>query len=192
MPFSSRSTWAQVMNEGPGHVPLHKIPENMRKQAEWCQVGPCHPSRLPCNYLTETAHQMCAGHLKCTVRPGKDLCSDSGSVWCRAGSALLHAGSPDHGHRARVRPHHLRHRCSHHWGLGCDFISRASLLPSLPLVPTSPGLPHGKSKRGSSGHVSGACHVHWMPTLETSSTVASHSNCEWHVHHAQGRRCCAT
>ena len=24
------------MNEGPGHVPLHKIPENMRKQLEWC------------------------------------------------------------------------------------------------------------------------------------------------------------
>ncbi len=27
---------AQVMNEGPGHVPLHKIPDNMRKQLEWC------------------------------------------------------------------------------------------------------------------------------------------------------------
>lgn len=26
----------QVMNEGPGHVPLHKIPENMRLQTEWC------------------------------------------------------------------------------------------------------------------------------------------------------------
>lgn len=26
----------QVMNEGPGHVPLHKIPENMAKQLEWC------------------------------------------------------------------------------------------------------------------------------------------------------------
>ena len=25
-----------MMNEGPGHVPLHKIPENMRKQLEWC------------------------------------------------------------------------------------------------------------------------------------------------------------
>ena len=30
----------QVMNEGPGHVPLHKIPENMRKQMEWCNEAP--------------------------------------------------------------------------------------------------------------------------------------------------------
>lgn len=30
----------QVMNEGPGHVPLHKIPENMRKQTEWCNEAP--------------------------------------------------------------------------------------------------------------------------------------------------------
>ena len=28
------------MNEGPGHVPLHKIPENMRKQTEWCNEAP--------------------------------------------------------------------------------------------------------------------------------------------------------
>lgn len=30
----------QVMNEGPGHVPLHKIPDNMRKQLEWCHEAP--------------------------------------------------------------------------------------------------------------------------------------------------------
>lgn len=28
------------MNEGPGHVPLNKIPENMRKQLEWCNEAP--------------------------------------------------------------------------------------------------------------------------------------------------------
>ena len=35
--------WAkdvQVMNEGPGHVPLHKIPENMQNQLEWCHEAP--------------------------------------------------------------------------------------------------------------------------------------------------------
>ena len=35
--------WAmdvQVMNEGPGHVPLHKIPENVEKQAKWCNEAP--------------------------------------------------------------------------------------------------------------------------------------------------------
>ncbi|OGP13516.1 MAG: phosphomethylpyrimidine synthase ThiC [Deltaproteobacteria bacterium RIFCSPLOWO2_02_FULL_50_16] len=30
----------QVMNEGPGHVPLHRIKENMEKQLEWCHEAP--------------------------------------------------------------------------------------------------------------------------------------------------------
>jgi len=30
----------QVMNEGPGHVPLNKIPENMQKQLDWCIEAP--------------------------------------------------------------------------------------------------------------------------------------------------------
>jgi phosphomethylpyrimidine synthase len=30
----------QVMNEGPGHVPLHLIHENMAKQLEWCHEAP--------------------------------------------------------------------------------------------------------------------------------------------------------
>ncbi|RYD81709.1 MAG: phosphomethylpyrimidine synthase ThiC [Verrucomicrobiaceae bacterium] len=35
--------WAhgvQVMNEGPGHVPMHLIHENMQKQLEWCHEAP--------------------------------------------------------------------------------------------------------------------------------------------------------
>ena len=28
------------MNEGPGHIPLHKIPENMEKQLDWCNEAP--------------------------------------------------------------------------------------------------------------------------------------------------------
>lgn len=28
------------MNEGPGHVPLNKIPENMEKQLDWCSEAP--------------------------------------------------------------------------------------------------------------------------------------------------------
>jgi len=28
------------MNEGPGHIPLHKIPENMEKQLDWCSEAP--------------------------------------------------------------------------------------------------------------------------------------------------------
>jgi len=30
----------QVMNEGPGHVPMHMIKENMDKQLEWCDEAP--------------------------------------------------------------------------------------------------------------------------------------------------------
>jgi len=29
-----------VMNEGPGHIPLHLIKENMEKQLEWCDEAP--------------------------------------------------------------------------------------------------------------------------------------------------------
>ena len=30
----------QVMNEGPGHVPMHLIKENVEKQMEWCKEAP--------------------------------------------------------------------------------------------------------------------------------------------------------
>ncbi|KAA8496537.1 Phosphomethylpyrimidine synthase, chloroplastic [Porphyridium purpureum] len=39
----TRRAWeydVQVMNEGPGHVPMHKIPENMKNQLEWCSEAP--------------------------------------------------------------------------------------------------------------------------------------------------------
>jgi len=39
----TRIAWdhdVQVMNEGPGHVPMHRIKENMDKQLEWCGEAP--------------------------------------------------------------------------------------------------------------------------------------------------------
>ncbi|HEY0673445.1 MAG TPA: phosphomethylpyrimidine synthase, partial [Longimicrobiales bacterium] len=39
----NRVAWeydVQVMNEGPGHIPMHRIKENMDKQLEWCQEAP--------------------------------------------------------------------------------------------------------------------------------------------------------
>ncbi|XP_020701832.2 phosphomethylpyrimidine synthase, chloroplastic [Dendrobium catenatum] len=39
----TRRAWekdVQVMNEGPGHIPMHKIPENMVKQLDWCNEAP--------------------------------------------------------------------------------------------------------------------------------------------------------
>ena len=39
----TKRAWAQhvqVMNEGPGHIPMHMIKENMEKQVEWCDEAP--------------------------------------------------------------------------------------------------------------------------------------------------------
>ena len=39
----TRIAWeydVQVMNEGPGHIPMHQIKENMEKQLEWCDEAP--------------------------------------------------------------------------------------------------------------------------------------------------------
>jgi phosphomethylpyrimidine synthase len=39
----TKRAWAQhvqVMNEGPGHVPMHLIKENMEKQLKWCDEAP--------------------------------------------------------------------------------------------------------------------------------------------------------
>jgi phosphomethylpyrimidine synthase len=39
----TRIAWdyeVQVMNEGPGHIPMHLIRENMEKQLEWCSEAP--------------------------------------------------------------------------------------------------------------------------------------------------------
>jgi phosphomethylpyrimidine synthase len=39
----TKIAWAhdvQVMNEGPGHIPMHLIRENMEKQLEWCDEAP--------------------------------------------------------------------------------------------------------------------------------------------------------
>jgi phosphomethylpyrimidine synthase len=39
----TRRAWefdVQVMNEGPGHVPMHMIQENVQKQLEWCGEAP--------------------------------------------------------------------------------------------------------------------------------------------------------
>jgi phosphomethylpyrimidine synthase len=52
----TKRAWAkgvQVMNEGPGHVPMHMIEENMAKQLEWCHeapfytLGPAHHRHRP-------------------------------------------------------------------------------------------------------------------------------------------------
>ncbi len=78
----------QVMNEGPGHVPMHMIKENMEKQLEWCDEAPFYT----------------LGPLTTDIAPGYDhLTSGIGAAmigWY--GTALLcyvtpkeHLGLPD-------------------------------------------------------------------------------------------------
>ncbi len=83
--------WAhgvQVMNEGPGHVPLHLIPENMRKQLAWCHEAPFYT----------------LGPLPTDIAPGYDHITGAigGAMIAQRGCAMLcyvtrkeHLGLPD-------------------------------------------------------------------------------------------------
>jgi len=60
----------QVMNEGPGHVPLNKIPENMQKQLDWCNeapfytLGPLATDIAPAyDHITSAIEQLPSEHL---------------------------------------------------------------------------------------------------------------------------------
>jgi phosphomethylpyrimidine synthase len=78
----------QVMNEGPGHVPLHRIPENVTKQMEWCMEAPFYT----------------LGPVVTDIAPGYDHITSAigAAVIAAAGVALLcyvtpkeHLGLPD-------------------------------------------------------------------------------------------------
>ncbi len=78
----------QVMNEGPGHVPLHLIPENMHKQLEWCYEAPFYT----------------LGPLATDIAPGYDHITGAlgGAIIAQEGCAMLcyvtrkeHLGLPD-------------------------------------------------------------------------------------------------
>lgn len=87
----TRMAWergVQVMNEGPGHVPLHLIPENMRKQLEWCHEAPFYT----------------LGPLVSDIAPGYDHITGAigGALIAQRGCAMLcyvtrkeHLGLPD-------------------------------------------------------------------------------------------------
>ena len=92
----------QTMNEGPGHVPMHLIKENMDKQLEWCQEAPFYT----------------LGPLTTDIAPGYDhITSAIGAAqigWY--GTAMLcyvtpkeHLGLPESRRREAGR-HHLQDR----------------------------------------------------------------------------------
>ena len=78
----------QVMNEGPGHVPMHLIGENMSKQLEWCMEAPFYT----------------LGPLVTDIAPGYDHITGAigGAIIGQLGCAMLcyvtrkeHLGLPD-------------------------------------------------------------------------------------------------
>ena len=78
----------QVMNEGPGHVPMHLIRENMSKQLEWCMEAPFYT----------------LGPLVTDIAPGYDHITGAigGAIIGQLGCAMLcyvtrkeHLGLPD-------------------------------------------------------------------------------------------------
>ncbi len=87
----TRCAWAhgvQVMNEGPGHVPLQLVPENMRKQLDWCHEAPFYT----------------LGPLASDIAPGYDHITGAlgGAIIAQRGCAMLcyvtrkeHLGLPD-------------------------------------------------------------------------------------------------
>ncbi len=87
----TKRAWAkgvQVMNEGPGHVPLQLVPENMRKQLEWCSEAPFYT----------------LGPLATDIAPGYDHITGAlgGAAIAQRGCAMLcyvtrkeHLGLPD-------------------------------------------------------------------------------------------------
>ena len=87
----TKAAWdkgVQVMNEGPGHVPLHLIGENMSKQLEWCMEAPFYT----------------LGPLASDIAPGYDHITGAmgGAIIAQQGCSMLcyvtrkeHLGLPD-------------------------------------------------------------------------------------------------
>lgn len=94
----------QVINEGPGHVPMHLIAENRRLQAEWCHEAPFYT----------------LGPLPTDVAPGYDHITSAlgGAMIAAEGASMLcyvtpkeHLGLPD---RDDVRRGVVTHKLAAH------------------------------------------------------------------------------
>jgi phosphomethylpyrimidine synthase len=84
----ARSHGVQVMIEGPGHVPMHKIAENVRLEEQWCGEAPFYT----------------LGPLATDIAPGYDHITSAigAAMIAQAGTAMLcyvtpkeHLGLPD-------------------------------------------------------------------------------------------------
>ena len=95
---------AQVMIEGPGHVPMHKIAENVRLEEEWCEEAPFYT----------------LGPLATDIAPGYDHITSAigAAMIAQAGTAMLcyvtpkeHLGLPD---RADVKDGVIAYKIAAH------------------------------------------------------------------------------
>lgn len=81
----TRRAWqkhVQVMNEGPGHVPLNKIQENMDKQLDWCSEAPFYT-------LGPLTTDIAPGYDHITSAIGAATIGAAGSTLLRCRSVLL-------------------------------------------------------------------------------------------------------
>jgi phosphomethylpyrimidine synthase len=84
----AKALGAQVMIEGPGHIPMHKIVENVRLEEEWCEEAPFYT----------------LGPLATDIAPAYDHITSAigAAIIAQAGTAMLcyvtpkeHLGLPD-------------------------------------------------------------------------------------------------
>ena len=103
----TRRAWAhgvQVMNEGPGHVPLHRIKENVEKQLEWCGEAPFYT-------LGPLATDVAAGYDHINSAIGGALIAWYGVAMLCYVTPKEHLGLPD---RDDVRDGVLAHKIAAH------------------------------------------------------------------------------
>jgi len=87
----TKIAWAkdvQVMIEGPGHVPLHKIKENMEKQLEWCHEAPFYT-------LGPLTTDIAPGYDHITSAIGAALIGSMGTAMLCYVTPKEHLGLPD-------------------------------------------------------------------------------------------------
>lgn len=103
----TRRAWArhvQVMNEGPGHVPMHLVQENMDKQRAWCAEAPFYT-------LGPLPADIGAGYDHITSAIGAALIGWQGAAMLCYVTPKEHLGLPD---KQDVREGVIAHKIAAH------------------------------------------------------------------------------
>ena len=84
----AKSRGVQVMIEGPGHVPMHKIAENVRLEEEWCEEAPFYT-------LGPLATDIAPGYDHITSAIGAAMIAQAGTATLCYVTPKEHLGLPD-------------------------------------------------------------------------------------------------